>query len=150
MKTHLKVAHKLDMLGIGAAHTRDPNGIAWKQNRDFERLLAKLNGTEEGEGEGIKVDGFAKAFEDNGEESVEAEERIGEVDEEAERRARKERKREKRRAKEVMAEEGKKKKKRKTEDIEESEGQAVVEDTIVETVQVVTPAANTSRVPPRG
>lgn len=32
------------MLGIGAAHTKDPNGIAWKQNKDFEKLLARLNG----------------------------------------------------------------------------------------------------------
>ncbi|KAF8973171.1 hypothetical protein BDZ97DRAFT_1990233 [Flammula alnicola] len=36
-------SHKLDMLGIGAAQTKDPNGIAWKQNRDFENLLRRLN-----------------------------------------------------------------------------------------------------------
>ncbi|KAG2015800.1 hypothetical protein CC2G_009035 [Coprinopsis cinerea AmutBmut pab1-1] len=41
--SHLKVAQKLDMLGIGAAHQKDPNGIAWKQNRDFENLLKRLN-----------------------------------------------------------------------------------------------------------
>ncbi|KAI6168626.1 hypothetical protein EDD17DRAFT_1432805, partial [Pisolithus thermaeus] len=43
MKSHLKVSHKLDMLGIGAAHKNDPHGIAWKQNKDFEALLKRLN-----------------------------------------------------------------------------------------------------------
>ncbi|KAF7298096.1 G-patch domain-containing protein [Mycena chlorophos] len=41
--SHIKVSQKLDMLGIGAAQQRDPNGIAWKQNRDFERVLERLN-----------------------------------------------------------------------------------------------------------
>ncbi|KAG6920020.1 hypothetical protein DXG01_010088 [Tephrocybe rancida] len=41
--SHIKVSHKLDMLGIGAAHQRDPDGIAWKQNKDFESLLKRLN-----------------------------------------------------------------------------------------------------------
>ncbi|KAJ7076881.1 hypothetical protein B0H15DRAFT_863094 [Mycena belliarum] len=41
--SHIKVAQKLDMLGIGAGQQKDPNGIAWKQNKDFERLLARLN-----------------------------------------------------------------------------------------------------------
>lgn len=44
MKSHLKVSQKLDMLGIGAAHQQDPHGIAWKQNKDFEALLKRLNG----------------------------------------------------------------------------------------------------------
>jgi len=43
MKSHLKVSQKLDMLGIGAAHQLDPHGIAWKQNKDFEALLQRLN-----------------------------------------------------------------------------------------------------------
>lgn len=36
------------MLGIGMQHNQnDPNGIAWRQNRDFENLLQRLNnGTE--------------------------------------------------------------------------------------------------------
>lgn len=62
--THIKVTHKLDMLGIGAAHQKDPNGIAWKQNKDFENLLRRLNaanGEGEEEGEVPKIDGFAKA-----------------------------------------------------------------------------------------
>ena len=47
MKTHLKVQQKLDMMGIGAEHQRDPNGIAWKQNKEFEALLKRLNETAE-------------------------------------------------------------------------------------------------------
>jgi len=43
MKSHLKVSQKLDMLGIGAAHQQDPHGIAWKQNKDYEALLKRLN-----------------------------------------------------------------------------------------------------------
>lgn len=42
-KSHIKVAHKLDMLGIGAAHQKDPDGIAWKQSKDFESVLKRLN-----------------------------------------------------------------------------------------------------------
>ena len=45
MKTHLKVQQKLNMMGIGAEHQRDPNGIAWKQDKEFEALLKRLNET---------------------------------------------------------------------------------------------------------
>ncbi len=31
------------MMGIGAQHQKDPNGIAWKQNKDFENVLMRLN-----------------------------------------------------------------------------------------------------------
>jgi Pin2-interacting protein X1 len=60
------VHHKLDVLGIGAQHTQDPNGVAWKQSKDFEDLLRRLNagseGKEEGEGgEDVVVDGFKRA-----------------------------------------------------------------------------------------
>lgn len=50
----LKVTQKLDMLGIGAAQQRDPNGLAWKQNKDFESVLRRLNEAQakETEGEG--------------------------------------------------------------------------------------------------
>ena len=41
--SHIKVSHKLDLLGIGAAQQKDLDGIAWKQNKDFERLLQRLN-----------------------------------------------------------------------------------------------------------
>ena len=39
----IKATQKLDMLGIGMQHQKDPNGIAWRQNRDFENLLRRLN-----------------------------------------------------------------------------------------------------------
>ncbi|KAH8996303.1 hypothetical protein EDB92DRAFT_1592067 [Lactarius akahatsu] len=44
----VKMSQKLDMLGIGMQrHQNDPDGIAWRQNRDFENLLQRLNeGTE--------------------------------------------------------------------------------------------------------
>ncbi|KAK1229128.1 hypothetical protein PQX77_007798 [Marasmius sp. AFHP31] len=45
--SHIKVSQKLDMLGIGAAQSKDPNGIAWKQNKDFENLLKRLNADNE-------------------------------------------------------------------------------------------------------
>ncbi|KAL1746189.1 hypothetical protein HDZ31DRAFT_81414 [Schizophyllum fasciatum] len=45
----IKVSQKLDMMGIGAAHSKDPNGIAWKQNKDYENLLARLNAAAAGE-----------------------------------------------------------------------------------------------------
>ncbi|KAI0090529.1 hypothetical protein BDY19DRAFT_1040795 [Irpex rosettiformis] len=79
--THIKVQHKLDMLGIGAAHQQDPNGLAWKQNKDFENLLRRLNAGGEGseEVEMSKIDGFAKATEvveeDAGVEGVATEEK---------------------------------------------------------------------------
>ncbi|KAF8918158.1 hypothetical protein CPB85DRAFT_1157025, partial [Mucidula mucida] len=41
--SHIKVQQKLDMMGIGAQHQKDPNGIAWKQNKDFENVLMRLN-----------------------------------------------------------------------------------------------------------
>ncbi|KZT23598.1 hypothetical protein NEOLEDRAFT_1180032 [Neolentinus lepideus HHB14362 ss-1] len=65
--SHIKVTQKLDMMGVGAQHQKDPNGIAWKQQNEFERLLQRLNaGSGDGEnadgGEGMdtKVGGFVK------------------------------------------------------------------------------------------
>lgn len=55
------------MLGVGAQHTKDPNGIAWKQNRDFENLLKRLNSNSEAPTEGedgvdpAPIDGFQRA-----------------------------------------------------------------------------------------
>ena len=43
LERDIKVSHKLDLLGIGRAQQKDPDGIAWKQNKDFERLLQRLN-----------------------------------------------------------------------------------------------------------
>jgi Pin2-interacting protein X1 len=54
------------MLGIGADHTKDPNGVAWKQNRDFENLLKRLNADSEGPTEDgadpAPIDGFQPAY----------------------------------------------------------------------------------------
>lgn len=69
MKTHLKVQHKLDMMGIGAQHQRDPNGIAWKQNKDFEALLKKLNESAERE-KGADDGEIAKTENGEGDEMV--------------------------------------------------------------------------------
>ncbi|KAH9956189.1 hypothetical protein BC827DRAFT_1233410 [Russula dissimulans] len=41
--TAVKAGQKLDMLGIGMQHQKDPNGLAWRQNRDFENVLRRLN-----------------------------------------------------------------------------------------------------------
>ena len=53
------------MYGIGAQHTTDPNGIAWKQNRDFENLLKRLNADSEhpmgDEADPAPIDGFQPA-----------------------------------------------------------------------------------------
>ena len=82
MKTHIKVQQKLDMMGIGSQHQRDPNGIAWKQNKEFEALLKRLNESAEQEkradgevteGEGVRVQetAMSKAFIRAREENVE-------------------------------------------------------------------------------
>ena len=58
------------MMGIGAQHQKDPNGLAWKQNRDFENLLKRLNagnGQADEDEPGTKVDGFARATEEKAE-----------------------------------------------------------------------------------
>lgn len=55
------------MLGIGAAHQKDPNGIAWKQNKDFENLLKRLNESKTEEG----IDAPVEDVEVNGESSEE-------------------------------------------------------------------------------
>jgi len=52
------------MLGIGASQQRDPNGIAWQQNKDFESLLKRMNGGDSTE----KVEESSKAEEPNTEE----------------------------------------------------------------------------------
>ncbi|PPQ62945.1 hypothetical protein CVT24_006185 [Panaeolus cyanescens] len=64
--SHIKVSQKLDMLGIGADHRRDPNGIAWKQNKDFENLLKRLNEAQVDQGD-VKM----KDESDDGEDNVE-------------------------------------------------------------------------------
>lgn len=70
----ISVDHKLDLLGIGMQHRNSEGGVAWKQNKDFEKLLRRLNGeSEEGEGSsGTKIEGFDRAKgEEDDEERVE-------------------------------------------------------------------------------
>lgn len=62
MKTHLKVSQKLDLMGIGAQHTKDPNGIAWKQNKDFESVLRRLNAAVEGSGDDLEAEQAKEAL----------------------------------------------------------------------------------------
>lgn len=69
--SHVKVSQKLDMLGIGAAQQRDPNGIAWKQNKDFEALLERLNGGTAAPGGKVPMAGFDAAREVEAEIEVE-------------------------------------------------------------------------------
>ena len=50
------------MLGIGADHRNSAEGLAWKQNKDFENLLRRLNAANGGgpEEAPMKIDGFTK------------------------------------------------------------------------------------------
>jgi Pin2-interacting protein X1 len=68
--SHIKVSQKLDMLGIGAAQQKDPNGIAWKQNKDFERLLERLNADQGVKAEGDDEDEKKRKREDGDETAV--------------------------------------------------------------------------------
>ncbi|KAH9896727.1 hypothetical protein C8Q73DRAFT_422164 [Cubamyces lactineus] len=73
--TAISVTQKLDLLGIGADHRNSEQGIAWKQNKDFENLLKRLNaangnGQVGEEGEAMKVDGFVRAGPAAGAETV--------------------------------------------------------------------------------
>lgn len=62
------------MLGIGAAQQREPIGVAWKQNTEFEDVLKRLNesvgvdNTQGGEGESeyeLKGDGRKEEIDSN-------------------------------------------------------------------------------------
>ncbi|KAK2464292.1 hypothetical protein APHAL10511_003749 [Amanita phalloides] len=110
--SHIKVAHKLDMLGIGAANVHDPDGIAWKQNRDFENLLRRLNeaANSEEEDEGTKVEGFVS--EGKGGESEEVADGVEEKSE-----------KKKKRKEKAKKDDAKKKKDNKQEIIEEEDSE---------------------------
>ncbi len=97
--SHISVAQKLNLLGVGG--NNENNGdVSWKQNRDYEMMLKRLN-TSEGdgdEGESIKVamvpDGFVRAVEGKAtDEKVATNGSVEEVDEKERKRLRKERKR---------------------------------------------------------
>ncbi|KAJ2931230.1 hypothetical protein H1R20_g5813, partial [Candolleomyces eurysporus] len=109
--THIKVAQKLDMMGIGAAHMKDPNGIAWKQNRDFENLLKRLNESSE-----VEVKGESEVT------TVEVEvraESVVEVESEEGKKEKKEKKEKREKREKKKDKESKKEKKRKLEEEED-------------------------------
>ncbi|CAE6341427.1 unnamed protein product [Rhizoctonia solani] len=53
--SHIAVAQKLDQLGIGAGRPDGPDSIAWKQAKEFEGLLERLNAANGGAGEEVEV-----------------------------------------------------------------------------------------------
>jgi len=116
------------MLGIGMQHQKDPNGIAWRQQRDFENLLRRLN-------DGTDAPGpFCKAYAEESESLKGVTEKVGE-DEGADNEEgkdvikRKEKKKRKRESAEESEEDnhGKKrrKKRKKSESEEDGHGHAV-------------------------
>ncbi|KEP55643.1 G-patch domain protein [Rhizoctonia solani 123E] len=52
--SHIAVAQKLDQLGIGAGRPDGPDSIAWKQAKEFEGLLERLNAASGGADGGDK------------------------------------------------------------------------------------------------
>ncbi|KAF8706683.1 glycine rich nucleic binding domain, partial [Rhizoctonia solani] len=53
--SHIAVAQKLDQLGIGAGRPDGPDSIAWKQAKEFEGLLERLNAANGGTGGDVEV-----------------------------------------------------------------------------------------------
>lgn len=109
--SHIKVNQKLDMLGIGAAHQKDPNGIAWKQNKDFENLLRRLNGDS---APPTPVDGFVQAGQETEEDGSEEIAKSGDGSERKEGKKKKEKKDQKRKKTKDEGDEEPVKKKRKS------------------------------------
>ncbi|KAI5119164.1 hypothetical protein M0805_008647 [Coniferiporia weirii] len=63
--SHIKVAQKLNMLGIGAgAQQQGPDGVAWKQSRDYELLLKRLNESVKDESADVGVEAEVKEAEE--------------------------------------------------------------------------------------
>ncbi|TFK23679.1 hypothetical protein FA15DRAFT_620461 [Coprinopsis marcescibilis] len=156
-KTHLTVAHKLDMMGIGAAHQKDPNGIAWKQNRDFENLLKRLNASEGSTAEeGTPVAGFtqASASVEVTETEVAMEVVEGETEKEQKKREKKEKKKAKEGKKSKKDKDGKKRKRGDDDEGEISDAAKRIKTTSIEqstttTTQIVVEAAQVDVVQPR-
>jgi Pin2-interacting protein X1 len=90
------------MLGVGAAQSKDPNGIAWKQNKDFEALLRRLNeGVEEetavvSEGEaGMGEEGVLEVTDEGPEKAEKKKRKRKDKDDSNEKKEKKKRKKEK-------------------------------------------------------
>ncbi|KAI0659049.1 hypothetical protein C8Q70DRAFT_1120646 [Cubamyces menziesii] len=115
--TAISVTQKLDLLGIGADHRNSEQGIAWKQNKDFENLLKRLNaangnGQVEDEGEAMKVDGFVRAGPAAGAETVTSQKEEKDVSE-SDREEEGDKKSKKKRKKGADDEEGEERKKKR-------------------------------------
>ncbi|CAE6444200.1 unnamed protein product [Rhizoctonia solani] len=94
--SHIAVAQKLDQLGIGAGRPDGPDSIAWKQAKEFEGLLERLNAANGGTGGEDKADFVGES----GEDDLRKDEDEGEEKKKEEKARRKEkRKEEKRKAK---------------------------------------------------
>ncbi|KAG8697342.1 hypothetical protein FRC09_007930 [Ceratobasidium sp. 395] len=64
--SHIAVAQKLDQLGIGAGRPDGPDAIAWKQAKEFEGLLERLNAAGAGEEVEEKVEVVEEMVEEVG------------------------------------------------------------------------------------
>lgn len=148
MTSHIKVSQKLDMMGIGAAHQKDPNGIAWKQNRDFENLLKRLNaasGTTETATLDVEMkEGFVVQTTTQVKEEKEEEKAREKRDKRKEKEEKKEKKKEKKRKHENEEEERSEKKKRRKSSEEPSEKKSKETPT-----PAPTPAPTKQAAPPR-
>ncbi|KAK0459083.1 uncharacterized protein EV420DRAFT_1538195 [Desarmillaria tabescens] len=120
--SHIKVSQKLDMMGIGAAHQKDPNGIAWKQNKDFENVLMRLNASQG------SVEVVEEQFALGGQ--FISETKIADDGGTDEKETKKKEKKEKKRKREEKGNEEGKKKTKKTK-LHEAESSDVVEESVV-------------------
>ncbi|KAI0314673.1 hypothetical protein OF83DRAFT_422024 [Amylostereum chailletii] len=151
--TAVQVSQKLDMLGIGMQHQRDPNGLAWRQNRDFENLLKRLN--EGGEAQGP----FHKAREDDADVKEGDDKKEEDATVEKEGKVGKSKKRKAEETADTEVEDKKERKRRRRE--EKAKKKAKGEDSALESASVSTPetpmpvavvpivAPIPARVPPR-
>ncbi|KAJ3896112.1 hypothetical protein GG344DRAFT_85407 [Lentinula edodes] len=114
--SHIKVSQKLDMLGIGAAQSKDPNGIAWKQNKDFESLLRRLN-----ENNAASSNSGTRIIDGNTENVREEEGLDGDddVEKDGKKESKEDRKKRKKEEKEAKKERKEKKKRKRAESVDE-------------------------------
>ncbi|CAE6481060.1 hypothetical protein ACGC1H_005211 [Rhizoctonia solani] len=96
--SHIAVAQKLDQLGIGAGRPDGPDSIAWKQAKEFEGLLERLNAASGGtSGEDTEAEAVKESAEEGPTEDRDDEDETKRKEDKARRKEKK--KEEKRRAK---------------------------------------------------
>jgi hypothetical protein len=165
----IKPSQKLDMLGIGMRHQGDlEGGIAWRQNRDFEDLLRRLNDgttpTETSNSTEMLAGPFHKARElksedGDGVEKVKPDDRNCGGEEEREGvRTKKEKKKEKKKKRKAAAEdedregldrkERKKKRKKMSSKDDGDGGRAPVLSSIESEPPLLRPSSSSNEVPP--